>query len=156
MEKSLKDRLYHNSFSKFHLPFLSRFCREYTALYLLSEQSSPPKPFKQSHVKDATPSLQVPLFWHGMEAQSSISVNTQKALEKLFYVIKFLRGKLVPVLTFWAGVTGETIGTVAKERCAIILTNSVILARVGIAVVNVCKIYKEFSRNDIIAFQLYY
>jgi len=53
---------------------------------IFSEQSSPPKPFKQSHVKDATPSLQVPLFWHGMEAQSSIfseQVLPAKPLEQL-------------------------------------------------------------------------
>ena len=43
-------------------------------IVVLSEQYSPRNPFKQAHVKVATPSIQTPLFRQGLETQSLISV----------------------------------------------------------------------------------
>jgi hypothetical protein len=37
--------------------------------------TSPPKPAAQLHVNDATPSVQVPPFWHGSGVQSSTFVS---------------------------------------------------------------------------------
>ena len=44
-----------------------------TFLHLLWEQFFPVKPAAQAHWKSATRSVQVPLFSHGVEAQSSVS-----------------------------------------------------------------------------------
>ena len=46
-----------------------------TFLHLLWEQFFPVKPATHAHWKSATRSVQVPLFSHGLEAQSSISKN---------------------------------------------------------------------------------
>ena len=123
---------------------------------LLSSQVSPVHPSAQSHVKEATPSVHVPLFLHGFGWQLSISVLRKnrkspicflRIMNLWFHFIiwnEFSNGKIKLLHTYFAVVAGIAQSAFTGVRCNAVNACWAMLTFVWLTIIDIFSVKIKF------------
>ena len=125
------------------------------ALYLLSSHTSPAHPGSHWHVNEATPSMHLPPFWHGLDAQSSISKKEYLPwiFLRLYFCFHYLKDIDLHCIyhfylkhTFIAVYSGVAFSTSTSVRIDSVSAYSSIITRIRVAIINIWKIFSWYAR----------